>query len=493
MTPIESEAMHERIAPALIWFREDLRSDDNAALIAAASAGPVVGLYVLEDSIEGQRKPGAASLWWLNKSLQSLKDQLASAGVALILRRGDPRLIVPEVARQAGAGSVHWNRRYLPWSKPFDAAVKQTLTEAGIKASSYRGNVLVEPMEPKTGAGGPYKVYTPFFRAVRETCDQRAGLSAPAPAMTGWSGASGLATDSLADWRLHPAAPDWSGGMGASWKPGEPGAAALGHTFFETVLKGYSEQRNLPGLRSTSKMSPHVHFGEISVARLWTAAAEAGSANPALKDDVEVFHKELVWREFAIHLLHHWPDLAEANWKSDFDRFDWADEPAHLKAWRHGLTGYPIVDAGMRELWHTGWMHNRVRMIVASFLVKHLLIDWRHGEAWFWDTLVDADHASNSASWQWVAGSGADAAPYFRVFNPVSQGEKFDPDARYVRRWVPELARLSDKFIHQPWTAPKELLSQAGVKLGTNYPHPIVDHARARARALETYARLKTA
>lgn len=485
-------AIHDlQTAPALLWLRDDLRLDDNAALNAAAASGPVVALFVLEDGIEQQRAPGGASRWWLHHSLARMAEQLAAHGVSLVLRRGDPRVVVPEVAAQTGAASVHWNRRYWPWSKPVDGAIKQALGAAGVPAISHRGNVLIEPMEPKTGSGGPYKVYTPFFRAVREMCAERASRAQAAAPLTGTALPDAVSNQTLDSLGLLPTRPDWSGGLQAAWTPGEDGARSLADTFFASVLKGYGEARNLPGIRSTSRLSPHLRHGEISVARLWAAASAAAHADPSLADDVEVFHKELVWREFALHLLHHWPDLAEANWKADFDRFDWADDMAGLKAWQTGRTGYPIVDAGMRELWITGWMHNRVRMIVASFLVKHLLIDWRHGEAWFWDTLVDADHASNAASWQWVAGSGADAAPYFRIFNPFSQGEKFDEQARYVRRWVPELARLPDKVIHQPWTAPKDVLSQAGVRLGVTYPHPIVDHTRARNRALETYAALK--
>ncbi|MCU0881381.1 MAG: DNA photolyase family protein [Hyphomonadaceae bacterium] len=478
-------------APVLLWLRDDLRLDDNPALNAAAGSGPVVALFVFEDGIEGHRAPGGASRWWLHHSLASIASQLEEHGVPLLLRRGDPRLIVPDVAAQIGAARVHWNRRYWPWSKPVDAAVKQALAAHGVAATSHRGNVLVEPMEPKTGTGGPYKVYSPFFRAVRDTCNQRAALAVDAPHLTGAILPEGVAAGSLNSFGLLPTRPDWSGGLQAAWTPGEAGARDLATSFVAGVLKGYGEARNLPGIRSTSRLSPHLRHGEISVARLWAAASAAAIADPSLEADVEVFHKELVWREFALHLLHHWPDLADANWKADFDRFEWADDPAGLKAWQRGQTGYPIVDAGMRELWTTGWMHNRVRMIVASFLIKHLLIDWRHGEAWFWDTLVDADHASNAASWQWVAGCGADAAPYFRIFNPFGQGEKFDAQARYVRRWVPELARLPDNLIHQPWTAPKDLLSQAGVRLGDTYPKPIVDHARARNRALETYAALK--
>jgi deoxyribodipyrimidine photo-lyase len=482
---------HDTATGSLIWLRDDLRLDDNRALLAAAASGPVAALFVLEEGFVPLRAPGGASRWWLHQSLQALQAALNAEGVRLILRRGDPRAIVPDVAAKLGVPAVHWNRRYLPWSRPLDTEVKRGLADQGITATSHRGNVLIEPMEPKTGAGGPFKVYTPFFRAISAMAEARAHEATDALRLTPL--AHDLASDRLEDWGLAPSRPDWAGGLRQAWTPGQTGAKALAESFLANALKGYGERRNLPASRTTSKLSPHIRHGEISVARLWAAARAAAIAEPGLEADVLVFHKELAWREFAIHLLYHWPDLAEANWKADFDRFDWADAPEALAAWQKGQTGYPIVDAGMRELWTTGWMHNRVRMITASFLIKHLLLDWRHGEAWFWDTLVDADHASNSASWQWVAGSGADAAPYFRIFNPVSQGEKFDPSGGYVRRWVPELARLPDSLIHQPWTAPPAILSSCGIVLGRTYPRPLVDHAFARKRALDTHARLKSA
>lgn len=475
------------MSPSLIWFRDDLRLDDNPALMAAAADGPVTALFVLEDGI-GWRPLGGAARWWLHHSLQALGASLAEAGVALVLRRGDPRVIVPSVVAATGARSVHWNRRYLPWTKPLDAAVKSSLTASGIAAQSHNGSLLVEPRDVASGSGGPYKVFTPFFRAIRERAAIAAGACTAASALVPGPSA---ASDALADWKLLPSKPDWSGGLAALWTPGEAGAKARLSAFVDTALAHYPEGRDFPGRDHTSRLSPHLRFGEISVRRAWAAAALAAAERPAVQKGADKFHTELGWREFSWHLLHHFEDFTTQNWRREFDRFPWAASPEHVEAWRCGRTGYPIVDAGMRQLWQTGWMHNRVRMIVGSFLVKHLLTDWRTGEDWFWDTLVDADPASNAAGWQWIAGCGADAAPYFRVFNPMTQGQKFDPDGHYVRRFVPELARLPNAVIHAPWTAPREILASSGVSLGTVYPWPIVEHAKARQSALDAYQTLK--
>jgi deoxyribodipyrimidine photo-lyase len=478
---------------SLIWFRDDLRLDDNPALAAAARAGPVVALYVLEEGLPGQQVLGGAVRWWLHHALARLGEALAQRGVPLVLRRGDPRRIVPEVATGLQAGSVHWNRRYLPWTQGPDAAIKDTLRASGHTVSSHNALVLAEPWQISTGTGGPYKVFTPYSRALRPHADAATSGIVPVPTLVAGTVPAAVAFDALADWRLLPVKPDWSGGLAGAWEPGEAGARARLDRFMAGILRGYGTARDLPGTAGTSRLSPHLRFGEISPRVVWRAAASAGAANPALEADAIKFQTELAWRDFANHLLYHYPTLPEANWKSAFDPFPWRDDAAGLTAWQRGQTGYPIVDAGMRELWTTGWMHNRVRMIVGSFLVKHLLIHWREGEAWFRDTLVDADTANNAAGWQWIAGCGADAAPYFRIFNPVAQGEKFDPEGRYVRRWVPELARLPDSLIHKPWTAPPLLLSGSSIRLGSTYPAPIVDHALARQRALDAYASLKGA
>ena len=470
---------------SLVWFRDDLRLDDNPALAEAAAAGPVAALYVLDEV--NLRPLGGAARWWLHHSLTALAADLAARGVSLILRRGDAGRIVPETAAALGAGLIVWNRRYDDRAVAVDTAVKAALKSDGRTARSFNGALMVEPWEVLTGSGGPYKVFTPFWRAARPLALSRGPMRAPTLA-----GAQVAApSDALADWALLPVKPDWAGGLRAAWTPGEAGALARALAFVSGPLKGYAARRNLPAVEGTSRLSPHLRFGEISPRRVWSMVADRLADEPGLQDDADVLASELGWREFAYGLVHHFPDFPRESWKSTFQSFPWDDNAPLLDAWRRGLTGYPIVDAGMRQLWTTGWMHNRVRMIVGSFLVKHLLIDWRAGEDWFWDTLVDADVANNAAGWQWIAGCGADAAPYFRIFNPVAQGEKFDPTGAYVRAHVPELARLPDAILHKPWEAPRLLLEGAGVRLGATYPPPLVDHAKARSRALAAFASLK--
>jgi deoxyribodipyrimidine photo-lyase len=351
---------------------------------------------------------------------------------------------------------------------------------------TFDGQLLHEPARLKTGSGGPYRVYTPFWRAFTEEVPPRPPVDAP-ESIDPFDG--GLASDRLSDWALLPTRPDWASGIAEEWSPGEAGAEERLERFIGEALDGYADKRDLPGAPFTSKLSPHLAFGEITPFQIWQAAEDAREGVPAR--DLATFRKELVWREFSYHLLVNFPSLPVENFNEDFDAFPWRGTNDQLECWQRGRTGYPIVDAGMRELWQTGWMHNRVRMIVGSFLVKHLLIDWRHGEAWFRDTLVDADPASNTASWQWIAGSGADAAPYFRIFNPILQGEKFDADGSYVRRFVPELADLPDTYLHKPWEAPEQVLEKAGVKLGGTYPRPVVEHKGARDRALAAYQEMK--
>jgi deoxyribodipyrimidine photo-lyase len=475
-------------APAIVWFRQDLRLADNPALAAAIASGrPIIPLYVLDETVA--RPLGGASLWWLDKSLASLDADLRALGSRLILRRGDPVHQIGEIVATTGAGAVVWNRLYDKHSVARDSALKSDLNADGIEARSFDGGLLVEPWTVKTGSGDPYKVFTPFWRAARAVLVERPALPTPthlAPPAT-WPD-----SEALSDWALHPTRPDWSRGFDP-WTPGEGGARAVLDLFLRGPVKTYAEQRNLPGVEGTSRLSPHLHFGEIGPRQVWRAVHAAAGAGHIPDDQAAKFLAEIGWREFNHNLLFHWPDLPCDNFKPEFDRFVWSGDPAGLKAWRQGRTGYPIVDAGMRELWTTGFMHNRVRMIVASFLIKHLMIDWRQGEAWFWDTLVDADIAQNAANWQWVAGSGADASPWFRIFNPIAQGEKFDPDGAYVRRWVPELARLPNDVVHQPWTASPERRAAAGVVIGKTYPRPIVDHAAARARALDAYAAVRAA
>jgi deoxyribodipyrimidine photo-lyase len=474
----------------LVWLRDDLRLDDNPALVAAAATGAVTALYVLDDSGESGRPLGGAARWWLHHSLSRLAQAFQSHGVTLILRRGPASQIVPEVASALGVSEVHWNRRYYAWSKPLDAAIKQSLTSKGIHVESHKGNVLSEPWEIKTGSGGYFKVFTPFFRAAQPHCDAFAQMELDVPNLIG-ADTAGVQGDTLSDWNLLPQKPDWSTGLGKMWAPGSIGAASNLNNFIKTGLKGYKDNRNVPSIVGTSRLSPHIKFGEISIRRVWNAAREAMAQRPELRDDGQTFLSELGWREFSTQLVYHYEDFPDQSWKPEFRQFPWKENQTALTAWQKGQTGYPIVDAGMRELWATGWMHNRVRMIVASLLVKHLLQDWRAGEAWFWDTLVDADIANNAAGWQWVAGSGADASPYFRIFNPMTQGENFDPKGAYVRKWVPELARLPDSLVHRPFDAPREMLNACGVILGKTYPHPIIDHATGRQRALDALASLK--
>ncbi len=401
-----------------------------------------------------------------------------------MLFRGDPRRLLPDIIREVGASEIHWNRCYEPFAIARDTEIKASLRHAGIDVHSHNGGLLHEPWEIITGSGGPFKVFTPFWRACLA---KPVAPPLPAPKV---EVATMTIGDRLADWGLLPEKPDWAAGWNALWQPGETGAGARFDAFMGNGLAGYRDGRDRPDRAQVSRLSPHLHWGEISPRQLWARLAMI-SEDMSMRSNVDTFLREIGWREFAHHLLYHFPSLPEDNWREDFDAYPWRDSADDLKAWQRGKTGYPIVDAGMRELWHTGWMHNRVRMVVASFLVKHLRIDWRHGEAWFWDTLLDADLANNAAGWQWVAGSGADASPYFRIFNPMLQGEKFDPDGVYVRRWCPELAELSNDIIHRPFEARSEDLAKAGVHLGRTYPGPIVNHEKARNAALDGYEKVR--
>jgi deoxyribodipyrimidine photo-lyase len=447
--------------PVLLWLRRDLRLADNPALDAALASGrKVLPVFVLDAASAGAWAPGGASRWWLHHSLAALRADLAARGAPLVLRRGRYAEVIPALAAESGAVEVHAGLPTEPWSR---AALREVAGKVTLKV--HLATLLHAPAAIRTQAGTPYGVYTPFARACRAAGE----VASPGPAPARIPAPPAPASDRLEDWGLLPTAPDWAGGLRAAWTPGEAGARARLAEFAATALPRYAARRDVPGIDSTSRLSPHLAWGEISPRAVWHAAEGA-----------EKFRAELLWREFAAHLLWHNPALPETPLRPAFAAMPWRDDPAGLRAWQRGRTGIPIVDAGMRQLWNTGWMHNRVRMVVASFLVKHLMIPWQHGEAWFWDTLVDADLAQNAASWQWVAGCGADAAPYFRVFNPVLQGRKFDPDGAYVRRWVPELAGLPDALVHSPWegTPPRD------------YPAPIVDLAEGRARALAAFAAL---
>ncbi|WP_309627362.1 deoxyribodipyrimidine photo-lyase [Brevundimonas sp.] len=465
-------------APVILWFRRDLRLADNPALSHAQASGrPIVPIYILDEG-SAVRPMGGASRWWLDKSLRALSASIAGRGGRLILRRGDSEAVLRHLIEQTGATCVLMNRLFEPDAWASDADVAHALQAEGVEVKGFNGALLARPGSVLNGSGGPYKVFTPFMKALRA----QAEAPPPLPAPDDLSGAPGVGSDDLDDWGLHPTRPDWSRGFPD--EPGEAGAVATLARFLSGGLTTYAVDRDRPDRPGTSRLSPALHFGEISPWRIWTAAYDAASSGKVPAAQADKLTSELIWRDFSAHLLHHFPTLPDKAFRPEYDAMDWRNDDAGFEAWTRGRTGYPIVDAGMRELWTTGIMHNRVRMIVASFLIKHLLIDWRRGEAWFWDTLVDADLAQNSQNWQWVAGSGADASPWFRIFNPITQGQKFDPDGRYVKRWVPELAKVPASLVHAPWTAPHEVLRDAGVSLGKTYPRPLVDHAEARARAL---------
>ena len=466
-------------APAIIWFRNDLRLADHPALDAAArSGGPLIALYILDDAAPGDWRRGAASRWWLHHSLDSLAKDLAKLGVPLILRRGGAQFVIEELVAATGAETVYWNRLYEPWAMRRDSEIKAQLRSRGLTVKSFNGGLLFEPSALRNKSGDPFRVFTPFWRA----CLAADPPQPPLPAPKKLTPAPAPASDALKDWKLLPTKPDWSGGLRDAWRPGEAAAMARLKEFARTDMKHYKTARDFMAKSGVSRLSPHLHFGEVS-ARQCHAVVEANRS-----DGAAAFLREIGWREFCYHLLVVNPHMPERALDDRFAEFPWRDDPKALEAWKRGQTGYPLVDAAMRELWQTGYQHNRARMVSASFLVKHLLIPWQEGERWFWDTLVDADLANNSGGWQWVAGCGADAAPYFRVFNPVIQGEKFDPEGDYVRRYVPELGKLDARYIHRPWEAPAEVLKAAGITLGKTYPKPVVDHSKARERALAAFA-----
>ncbi len=468
---------------SLVWFRQDLRFADNPALWAAAERGSILPIYIVDDDSPGIVPMGAASRVWLHHSLADLERALEGG---LRLFRGRPQDVIERLLAALPIDAVFWNRCYEPGARRRDAEIKRRLVDAGVEVRSYNGSLLWEPWTVSKADGTPYRVFTPYY--------QKGCLGLPPPPQPlappqrlrchrgDIDGA--LALDAL---ELLPAL-DWPQSMMAHWRVGEDAAHERLEAFCEDSLSDYRKGRDFPGLAAVSRLSPHLHHGEISPRQAWYRVDSASAAGQA--EGSAHFLRELAWREFSYYLLYHFEQLPERNFNPRFDRFPWRRDDASLGAWQRGRTGFPIVDAGMRELWQSGYMHNRVRMIVASFLVKNMMLDWRLGADWFHDCLVDADLASNSASWQWVAGSGADAAPYFRIFNPVLQSEKFDPDGVYLRRYCPELAELPAKYLHKPWEAPAEVLEAAGVRLGSDYPQPILDLKQTRERALAAFKAL---
>jgi len=474
------------IPTTIVWLRLDLRLTDHPALTAAIERGVVTTVFIWTPEDEKRWPLGGASRWWLHQSLSNLNNVLRSRGSRLIIRIGATVSTLCDLVQESGATAVYYSRRYEPAAVQMEQQVEQALAEKGIEATGHPGTLLFDPAAIRTKTGQPYQVFSPFWRRCLQETEPAEPLPAPKniPAPTRWPKSA-----KLADLALEPTI-DWAGEIRATWQPGEAGAQQLLDRFVSEALIEYDTDRDRPDRDGTSRLSPHLHFGEISPRQVWAALHKRASA-ARFSQGRERYLSEIGWREFAHHLLVHFPHTPVQPLREEFSRFPWDDDQKLLRAWQRGLTGYPIVDAGMRQLWKTGWMHNRVRMIVASFLTKDLLISWQRGAEWFWDTLADADLANNTLGWQWTAGCGADAAPYFRVFNPVSQGERFDPDGTYIRRWVPELAEVPNEWIHQPWEAPPLLLNAAGVQLGWDYPRPIVDHAKARTKALEAYGGMR--
>jgi deoxyribodipyrimidine photo-lyase len=462
------------VQPVIMWFRQDLRLADHPALTAAAAAGPVLPVFILDDVTPADWRWGGASRWWLHHSLSRLHENLP-----LALRHGETVAQLEKLIVESGASALYFTRDYAPWSGALERRVKELCDSLGVGCHRHGGFLLHEPESIRNGSGEFFKVYTPYSRVCFAKGPPRAAK--PAPALTRHDGK--IASDELSTWGLLPSKPNWADGLMKAWTPGEAGARTVLEQFLENGLKGYAEGRDRPNQKHVSRLSVHLHWGEISPHQVWHATClRIARAEGSLDHDGEKFLKEVLWREFAYNLIHHVPTFPDKPFKPEFEDFPWDVDTAALKAWQRGKTGYPIVDAGMRELWATGIMHNRVRMIVASFLIKDLLVPWQEGERWFWDTLVDADIGNNAAGWQWVAGCGADAAPYYRVFNPVLQGEKFDPHGSYVRRWVPELAQVPDTFVHKPWDMPVPPKA---------YPPRIIDHGVARDRALSAFKRIK--
>jgi len=465
----------------VLWLREDLRLVDNPALCFAAARGELIPVFIYPPNM------GGASYWWLHRSLEKLAISLSELGSQLVLRRGDPASILLELASATKANCVVWNRVYSPAGINDAQAVKKALAAGLIESQSFNAQLLTEPTRIFNKQGTPFKVFTPFWRHCLTSLQPEPPLAVPDIQPV----TEKLPSEDLRAWGLLPTQPDWSAGLGERWQPGEKGAEDRLDHFLTNEVNNYKSGRDIPAQEHTSMLSPHLAFGEISPRQIWFAVQEGMATKSVSAENGNKFLSEIGWREFSRYLLVHFPYLLSEPFNSRFADFPWDDNERLLEAWQQGQTGYPIVDAGMRELWQTGYMHNRVRMVAASFLTKHLLTHWQSGMDWFWDTLVDADIANNTASWQWVAGCGADAAPYFRIFNPILQGQKFDPDGVYIKKWVPELNGLNKRYINKPWEADPMTLQLADIRLGDNYPLPIVDHKQARERALMAYQSIR--
>lgn len=477
-------------APVLLWFRQDLRLSDNPALTAAHDSGhPIIPVYILDDENSKEWKMGGASRWWLHHALKNLDKDLSDH---LVLQKGDASKIIPELIKKTGAKAIYWNRCYEPWRIKRDKEIKTNLEEKEIEVHSSNGSLLWEPWTIKNQSGQPYKVFTPYYRkGCLQAPPPREPLPRPSRLTYGDTKNIGMSLDDLG---LLPSKPEprWDKKMEKHWTISEDGAQTRLADFLDDGLKNYKKGRDHPADNNTSRLSPYLHFGQISPNQAWYAAQQRGTVE-GWENDRDHFLSELGWREFSYSLLYHFPTITWENLQERFNDFPWVSQESNdLVKWQQGQTGYPIVDAGMRQLWETGYMHNRVRMIVGSFLVKNMLTHWHRGEDWFWDCLVDADLASNSASWQWIAGCGADAAPYFRIFNPILQSKKFDEQGEYIRTFVPELKDMPDKHIHAPWEAPEDILKEAKVELGKTYPKPMMDHGAARDRALEAFKSTKS-
>jgi len=466
----------------LVWLQSDLRLDDNPALFAASKTGrPVIPVFIFNEGVNENWRLGAASRWWLHHALQDFNSELESIDSRLLLRTGKTIEVLQKLVDETKSNAIYFHRRYSKPERDEDEIIQKTFSDLEIK--DFSGNLLYEPQNIQTKQGKPYQVYTPYWNACLDKGQPPKPLAPPKELL---APASWPKSEKLSSLSLLPTK-NWDEGMKKFWKPEIAGARELFKTFRDEKMDSYKDSRDIPALDGTSRLSPFLHFGQLSSRRLWSELYKRPVKNAASKTQ---YLKELVWREFAYHLLFHFPQTDLAPLREDFKKFPWASNPAALQAWQKGQTGYPLVDAGMRQLWQTGWMHNRVRMVVASFLVKHLLLKWQDGAKWFWDTLVDADLASNTLGWQWSAGCGADAAPFFRIFNPITQSQKFDREGTYLREWVPELTKLDSKWIHEPWAAPADVLKKAGIVLGITYPQPMVDHKQAREKALKAFEKL---